>query len=928
MKQNFSKLFAALLVAMLVSVNVQAEVITGSCGTNLTYELDTDDGILTISGTGAMTSTPWSEYASQIRTINLPEGLSFITQDAFKNCDIDKINIPSTVSSIHYMAFNNCANLSKITVAEGNTTYDSRDNCNAIVETATNTIVVGCMSTTFPSSVTTIGRYAFYGSGISTLKITTNSLTEIMTYAFSHCENLQSVQLPASVTTIGTYAFSSCTSLKNFTLDGDATFTTIPESIFYQCTALEKAVFPRTVTEIGQSAFNGCTSLTDVGEDLNRYDNVQTIGADAFQDCTALTHLTFPALQSVGQGAFHRCSSLQGVTAELHNLPNFVFNGCTVLNEITIGNDVTEVGIRAFMGCKALKTIIFDSGLTSIGQWAFRESGLTSAFIPESVTTIGDGAFWLCDSLTDVTCGAMNPVTIGSTTFISINASCKLTVPFGTAEAYEAAGWTSARFKGGVSATGAVKVDNLYYLIDASTHTATVTSAGPSLTGVASEPSGLVVRLRGYTGDIVIPSSIKYQDQPYYVTAINEKAFDLDYVREGSMNVTIPASISSIGNHAFSYCRINTMRVLAITPPTLESYTSLGGTGNVQQILVPVGLEDVYKSASVWSQYESKIFGADLSSIGQTVRENHVFMLGGSGATAVLNWTDEDGNAHSEELPILEVFRVALNDSCQVSLSITVDDEHEFSGLFRNGYDYQGVYDYEENDSTITFTLNDERVSLEGDDVTWYINILMKPDNSDDDETNIGDVNQDGELTIADVTALVNIVLGKAVAPGPLSDVTLDYDVTLKPDANYTPYYIPLSMKVCNALQLTASQIASKLLTTLAEPQNGEVELVSYDDGGVSTLGYNVVSSGGEIGYWYDADGDAINWGDSSKLAVYFDTNKQKYVVLLHPNTSTGCAVTVKQALIYKDDSGQTATATVNFHIAVDETAENAATLR
>ncbi|MBQ9636692.1 MAG: leucine-rich repeat protein [Prevotella sp.] len=823
MKQNISKLFATLMAVMLSSVGVQAEIISESCGEaskNLNYVLDTETGELTItyaytgSGhSGAYLNTrAWTNHvdASAIRKINLPDELMSIDQDVFRGCSMSKINIPKNVSYIHYWAFNNCKELAFITVDPENATFDSRDNCNAVIETATNKLVVGCSGTTIPASVTTIGSSAFYGSNIRQVKIqsSNSSLTEIMGAAFSQCYSLETVSLPASVRTIGTYAFAACSALENFTIDGDAPLTVIPERIFSDCKTLKKAVFPRTVTEIGNGAFNGCTSLSDVGYELNRYKNVKTVGSNAFNNCSSLTQLKFEALETVGKSAFSGCSSLTEITAQLYSLPDYLFDGCTVLSEVAIDDNVKEVGRYTFRGCKALTTIYFGSGLTSIGDGAFQNSGLTSAFISESVTSIGQNAFSGCTDLTAVTCGAMEPIAFGSSAFNNINASCKLIIPFGTADAYTAAGWTSKVFMGGVSDTGAVKVDNIYYLIDAATHKATVTCGGPLI------KSGLVVRLKGYAEDMVIPSSIKYQEQPYYVTAIKDQAFMSDYGRHDYlMNVTIPASMLSIGTRAFSSCPV-VLHVLAITPPALSDYNSLGGIDNARQIFVPVGLEDVYKNADVWKKYESIIVGADLSN-------------------------------------------------------------------YENG----------------------------GTNV------------------NVGDVNGDGVITIADVTALVNIVLGNALVPGELSDVTLDYDVTLKPDANYTPYYIPLNSKVCNALQLTASQIASKLLTSPVEPQNGEVELVSYDDGGVSALDYSTISSGGEIGYWYDADGNATRWSDA-KLAVYFDTSKQKYTILLHPKTSTGCTVTVKQALIYKDDSGQTATATINFHITVDEAAENAATLR
>ena len=135
---------------VLCSIALHASVLTGSCGENLTWSYDTDTKALTIEGSEAMTdyeydNLPWAQVSSDILSVSLPDGLTSIGSSAFENCSaLTSITIPNSVTSIGDDAFYNCSSLTSIVVESGNTIYDSRDNCNAIIETETNTLIVGC----------------------------------------------------------------------------------------------------------------------------------------------------------------------------------------------------------------------------------------------------------------------------------------------------------------------------------------------------------------------------------------------------------------------------------------------------------------------------------------------------------------------------------------------------------------------------------------------------------------------------------------------------------------------------------------------------------------------------------------------------------------------------------------------------------------
>ena len=171
---------------------------------------------------------------TEMTSVTIPNSVTYIDEGAFAYCSgLTSLSIPSSVTHIRSClfwgdgvegSFIGCSNLETITVDSGNTTFDSRNNCNAIIETATNSLIAGCKNTTIPSSVKHIGDGAFYGSGLTSVTIP-NSITEIGDGAFSNCSELTSMTISNSITYIGFGAFAECSSLSRLTLIGQGAFT-------------------------------------------------------------------------------------------------------------------------------------------------------------------------------------------------------------------------------------------------------------------------------------------------------------------------------------------------------------------------------------------------------------------------------------------------------------------------------------------------------------------------------------------------------------------------------------------------------------------------------------------------------------------------------------------------------------------------------
>ena len=363
------------------------------------------------------------EGCSGLTSITIPSSVTEIGRGAFSGCSgLTSITIPDSVTSIGNYAFSGCSGLASLFVNDGNPVYNSRNGCNAIIETGTGVLVAGCRNTIIPDSVTSIGDSAFFRcSGLTSITIP-DSVTSIGDSAFSGCSELTSITIPDSVTSIGDSAFDYCSGLTSITIPDSV--TEIGWGAFEGCSGLTSITIPSSVTEIGRGAFEGCSGL----KSITIPDSVTSIGDSAFLHCSGLTTIMIPdSVTNIGEKAFDYCSGLTSVT-----IPDGVtidgakaFDGCfgirkavvpgqflmrrlfpnsySSITNLFIVKGVTSIGSSAFSGCSGLTSVTIPDSVTSIGNYAFSDcSGLSAIAIPPSVSSVGASAFSGCTELSAV----------------------------------------------------------------------------------------------------------------------------------------------------------------------------------------------------------------------------------------------------------------------------------------------------------------------------------------------------------------------------------------------------------------------------------------------------------------------------------------------------------------------------------------------
>ena len=392
-----------------------------------------------------------------------------IGDHAFSHCTgLTSVTIPNSVTEIGLQPFFGCLNLTDIIVDPENSSYCSID---GVLYDKEVSILINCPegkkgSLTIPGSVTTIGINAFLAcSNLTDIIVDPENSSYCSIDGVLYDKEVSvlikcpegkkgDLNIPSSVTTIGDYAFYYCERLKSVTTPNSV--KTIGQWAFAYCTGLTSVTIPYSVTTIGNSAFLACSNLTDIIVDSENSSYCSIDGILYDKEASVLINCpgkkegepTIPgSVTVIGSNAFSFCAGLTSVTipSSVKTIGNEAFSACTGLTFVTIPNSVTIIGDYAFLSCTGLTSVTIPGSATTIGNGAFLGcTGLTSVTIPNSVTTIGIGTFAYCTKLATIYCEILEPFFCDPQFPVEVIEDAILYVPTGCKTKYETiAPWNS-----------------------------------------------------------------------------------------------------------------------------------------------------------------------------------------------------------------------------------------------------------------------------------------------------------------------------------------------------------------------------------------------------------------------------------------------------------------------------------------------------
>ena len=541
-------------------------------------------------GCNAIVETAKNIIIAGCKNTNFPSTVTAIGYDAFEGGGLTELVIPNSIDSIASWAFygnsslesvmigkglrkimsrafGNCQKLKNIAVASSNPYFDSRDNCNAIIETSTNKLLVGCPTTVIPASVTAIGEHALYSNGYSDLYTLTipDNVEKIENAAVAYNYNLRSLTLGRNVKEIGTDVFYGCNALRSI-----RSLATSPAEI-------DESVFKSNYTNFPDSIYNNATLYVPLGSKINY---MTSAGWNKFKKIVEVADMSElqegdiieaegPLLYSVTDALARACevaavkSYVQGVVDipaqfkeyDVTAIGTDAFYNKKGITKVTIPNSVKELKDYALYHCSDLESIDLPSSLKRIGYFAL--GGLdkvTEIKIPRSVKSIDRGILTADSLLTSVTVEEGNPV-------------------------YDSRGCNAI-------------IETATNKLVAGCHTTVIPNEIKVIGAYAFNSQKKLNTIR-------IPDN---------VTCIDEMAFN----NSGLQRITIPAQVDSIGQKAFCYCRQLTAVTSLITQPFAINenvFHTDYADGKYQftsaTLYVPIGTKALYAATEGWNKFQN-----------------------------------------------------------------------------------------------------------------------------------------------------------------------------------------------------------------------------------------------------------------------------------------------------------------------------------